>query len=146
MNKPSADFVKFFKKEHILHLATASHNKPYCATCFYLYLEETNTFLFASNEDTRHIQEALSQNEVAFAIAHHTKILSKIQGVQALGKLSVVNNEELRQAYTKRFPVAVFLPFKLWRIKPYYIKMTVNRLGFAKKIIWEGEASATNIR
>jgi len=140
MNKPDKPIVKFILKHHILHLATSFHDVPYCATCFYLYLEEQNIFVFASNEETRHIKEALLQKQVAFTIALDTKTIAKIRGVQVLGTITEIDDVYLRKKYTDRFPMAMFIPFKLWAIAPHTIKMTDNTLGFGKKIIWEKES------
>ncbi len=136
MNRPEAAITKFIKEHHILHLATADNNRPYCASLFYIYMEEKNTFVFGSKEDTRHIQEALAQKQVAFTIAHHTKSIVQIKGIQALGYLSEFQDKTLKKSYIQKYPLATVIPFKLWGIEPFYIKMTNNRFGFAKKTIW----------
>jgi len=45
--------------------------------------------------------------------------------------------EKAKVAYLKRFPVAILMKTNLWVVKVRYIKMTDNRLGFGKKLIWE---------
>lgn len=136
MKNPDKAIVKFIKEHHILHLATAAGNAPYCASLFYIYIEEDNTFIFGSREDTRHIQESLAQKQVAFTIAHDTKNIMQIKGIQALANISESQDKKLKKIYIQKYPLATVIPFKLWTLKPFYIKMTVNRLGFAKKIIW----------
>ena len=37
----------------------------------------------------------------------------------------------------KKFPYAVLMKTTLWILEIEYIKMTDNRLGFGKKLIWE---------
>ncbi|MDD3877931.1 MAG: pyridoxamine 5'-phosphate oxidase family protein [Bacteroidales bacterium] len=137
MNVPDKSIVKFINKHHTLHLATSDNNEPYCATCFYLYDEENNTFYFASNEETRHIQEIRKQMKVAFSIASETRLITSIRGIQCMGIVKEIFNKELKNKYIAKFPVALFIPFKLWGIEPYFIKMTDNRLGFGRKLIWE---------
>jgi uncharacterized protein YhbP (UPF0306 family) len=44
---------------------------------------------------------------------------------------------KLKKAYLKRFPYAIFANTNLWILKINYLKMTDNRLGFGKKLIWQ---------
>ena len=48
-----------------------------------------------------------------------------------------LEDKELKKLYFKAFPYALALSPKLWQIKVNYFKMTDNRLGFGKKIIWQ---------
>lgn len=41
--------------------------------------------------------------------------------------------------YLKRFPFAALMDTTLWVLQIDYAKMTDNRLGFGKKLIWERE-------
>jgi uncharacterized protein YhbP (UPF0306 family) len=41
-----------------------------------------------------------------------------------------------KSGYLKRFPVAILMDTRLWIVKLTCIKMTDNRLGFGKKIVW----------
>ena len=45
--------------------------------------------------------------------------------------------KKARTAYLKKFPYAVLMKTSLWDLWIIYIKMTDNRLGFGKKLIWE---------
>jgi uncharacterized protein len=132
--------IRFIKKHHILTLATSNDNKPYCCTCFYHYSEKENKFLITSDKDTRHIYEVLLQPFIAGAIALETSMVGKIQGVQLTGIIKELKGEESEKAkrtYIRRFPVAAFAELVLWSIEPDFIKLTDNRLGFGKKIIWK---------
>ena len=42
-----------------------------------------------------------------------------------------------KSGYLKRFPVAALMDTQLWVVKLTFIKMTDNRLGFGKKLVWE---------
>jgi uncharacterized protein YhbP (UPF0306 family) len=45
--------------------------------------------------------------------------------------------KKARSAYLKRFPIARLMPdLNLWILSPDFIKMTDNRFGFGKKLIW----------
>ena len=63
-----------------------------------------------------------------------TDVIGKIQGVQFKGKM--LESRDVRKVYLKRFPYALALNPTLWSIEVSSFKMTDNRLGFGKKIIW----------
>ena len=132
--------VKFIKKHHVLTLATSKNNEPYCANCFYVFLEDENMLVFTSDIDTKHIKDSLKQNIVAGTIALETRIVGKIRGIQFIGIISKPTDELLKKAekkYLKRFPYARLMDTTLWVVELTFIKMTDNRLGFGKKLIWE---------
>lgn len=130
----------FINDHHVLGLATVADNKPYCATMFYAFLEEHNAFVINSAEDTQHGTNMLKNNEVSGTIALETKIIGKIQGIQFCGQICRIEEFEhevtARAAYFRRFPYASFSQPQLWVIKLDFVKMTDNRLGFGKKLIW----------
>jgi uncharacterized protein len=132
--------IKFLGKHHVLTIATSNGSEPWCASCFYVYLEEENALVFTSDLKTRHGQEFLKNPEVAGNIYLETRIIGKIRGIQFRGTISEPEGElaEIaRRAYIKRFPVAMLMDTHLWVVKLTLIKMTDNRLGFGKKLIWE---------
>lgn len=140
MGKPDKKIVDFIKKHHVLTLATCPDNQPWCANCFYAFLEEEAAFVFTSGFDTRHIKETLKNSRVAGSIVLETSIVNKIQGVQFTGILQLPENElisKTKYAYLKRFPFAALMDTTLWILNPDHIKLTDNRLGFGKKLIWE---------
>jgi uncharacterized protein YhbP (UPF0306 family) len=131
--------ITFIKEHHILTLATAANNKPYCCSCFYVYLEQLNIFVFTSDDDTRHVKELREQSHAAGAIALETTMVGKIRGVQFTGMTGLLEGDQLKQArkaYLRKFPVARLAELHLWKLEPDFIKMTDNRLGFGKKLIW----------
>jgi len=136
MNIPDKRIVRFIKKHHVLSLSTAANNEPYAASLFYLFYEKEMILLFASDTHTKHIQDALAQNIVAGTIASETFFIHRIRGVQFKGVLFESLDETMRRKYIRRFPVAHFIPFKLWGIELQHIKMTDNRMGIGKKIYW----------
>ena len=132
--------TEFIKKHHVLTLATTCKGIPWVANCFYAYLEEENFFVFTSGKSTKHIMDLEEGNIVAASIVLETSIVGKIQGIQLRGKLSEPVGKMQRAAkiaYLKRFPFTALMDTVLWILEPDYVKMTDNRLGFGKKLIWE---------
>ncbi|MFW6249085.1 MAG: pyridoxamine 5'-phosphate oxidase family protein [Bacteroidota bacterium] len=142
--KPVDDrIVRFIDKHHVLNLATCKNSIPYCANCFYVYLREENMFVFSSDMDTRHAQEAIQNNIVAGSVVLETKKPGLIQGLQIQGRMERINEEnkkKARKAYFKRFPYAQVMDVELWTLHVGFFKLTDNRLGFGKKIIWQDES------
>jgi uncharacterized protein len=131
--------IRFFKKHHVLTIATAIRNEPWCANCFYVYLEEDNALVFTTDITTRHGQEFLTNSLVAGSVVLETMIIGKIRGIQFQGTVAEPEGELLSRAksgYLKRFPVAVLMNTRLWVVKLTFIKMTDNSIGFGKKMIW----------
>lgn len=131
--------IGFIKKHHVLTLATSTNNQPYCASCFYVYDEIKNLFIFTSDYSTKHIKDIENQKKVAGAIALETTMIGKIRGIQFTGSITELKDslfDEAKKAYIKRFPIARLATLNLWAVSPDFIKFTDNRLGFGKKLIW----------
>lgn len=135
--------IRFFRKHHVLTIATSVDNEPWCANCFYVYLEDENSIVFTTDHDTRHGQEFVKNPLVAGSVVLETMVVGKIRGIQFQGVVSEPEEDLLKKArtkYLKRFPVATLMDTNLWIVKLTHIKMTDNRLGFGKKLVWrEGE-------
>jgi hypothetical protein len=133
--------LKLIDEHHIFTLAVSCANKPWCATCYYVYLEDLNLFVFTSDHDTKHIRDVVESGNyyAAGAIALETRMVGKIRGIQFAGFMRELTGSELKKAkaaYLKSFPVARLVKLHLWGLEPEIIKMTDNRLGFGKKLIW----------
>ncbi|MGD0755376.1 MAG: pyridoxamine 5'-phosphate oxidase family protein [Bacteroidales bacterium] len=131
--------IKFFRKHHVLTIATTVENEPWCANCFYVYLEEENAMVFTTDVDTRHGEEFIKNPLVAGSVVLETMIIGKLRGIQFQGIVSEPKEEMLskaRWAYLKKFPPAALMDTHLWVVELTLIKMTDNRLGFGKKLIW----------
>lgn len=140
MDKPEKRITDFINEHHVLTLATSIKNNPWCANCFYVYLEEENCFVFTSDDTTKHVSDVQKNKTVAGSVVLETSVVGKIQGIQFRGTMEKPENElvaKTKKAYLKRFPFAVLMKTSLWIVKINYIKMTDNRLGFGKKLIWE---------
>jgi uncharacterized protein len=134
--------TRFFQKHHVLTIATTMKKEPWCANCFYVYLEDRNALVFTTELDTRHGKEFKANPLVAGSVVLETLIIGKIRGIQFQGTISEPAGEMLetaRKAYLKKFPVAMLMDTRLWIVDLTLIKMTDNRLGFGKKLIWMKE-------
>jgi len=137
--------VKLFRKHHVLTIATALNNQPWCANCFYVYLEDKNILAFTTDDNTRHGKEFKENPVVSGTVVLETPIIGKIRGIQFQGLVSEPEGEYLalvKRAYLKRFPVAMLMDTHLWMVELIHIKMTDNRFGFGKKIIWKKKTYA----
>lgn len=135
----SSDLEKissFLNEHHVLSLATSDRSELSVCSLFYAYSQNENSFVVASSDETQHIQHINKNSSVAGNILLETKTIGKIQGVQFRGEFSLLDNSELKKLYFNSFPQALIMRPKLWQIKVNYLKMTDNRLGFGKKIIW----------
>ena len=147
MSLPEKRITDFIHKHHIFTLATSANNIPYTCTCFYVYIDELNMFVFTSDHGTRHVDELLEQPLVSGAIALETTMIGKIQGIQFTGLSAELEGnlyDIALSAYLKKFPIARLMPtLNLWCLELDYIKMTDNRLGFGKKLTWNGKSPET---
>lgn len=124
----------------MLSIATVSESGPWCASCFYAWDEENNNLVITTDPATRHGEEFRSNPSVAGTIALETMRIGRIRGAQFTGTVSEPEGEELsraRKIYLRRFPYAALADLHLWIITLQHIKLTDNRLGFGKKIIWQ---------
>ncbi len=131
--------VKFIGRHHVMTLATLdSDGAPYCCNAFYGYDEQRQVLVFASNHDTAHAQQMVRDSRVAASIVLETKVVGKLQGLQISGRV-VEGDDKDRECYIGAFPFAAVAPLTLWRLELEFVKLTDNRLGFGKKIIWRRE-------
>ncbi|MFZ2339258.1 MAG: hypothetical protein WAW07_05970 [Bacteroidales bacterium] len=131
---------KFFRKHHVLTIATSTVAGPWCANCFYVYLEEENALVLTTDPETRHGKEFFINSFVAGSVVLETRIIGMIRGIQFQGIVVEPDGDlasKSKIAYLKRFPVAMLMDTHLWVVQLTFIKMTDNRLGFGKKLIWE---------
>ena len=123
----------------MLSIATVSEKGPWCASCFYAWDEEKNAMVITTDPVTRHGAEFRTNPQVAGTIALETKRIGRIRGAQFTGIISEPAGDDLSRArtvYLKRFPYAALADIHLWVICLSHIKLTDNRLGFGRKILW----------
>jgi len=132
--------IHFLNEHHLLTLATSQNNKPYCCNLFYVYDQLSNHLIFSTEIKTKHAQEFIMNTNVAGSIALETNEVSEIQGVQLLGTILELKGEHLKIAkeqYINAFSYAANMDLHLWAMPLNFIKMTHNKLGFGKKLIWK---------
>jgi len=133
---------RLLRHHHLLSIATVSDNVPWCASCFYAWDEDNNTIVITTDPVTKHGSLFRTNNNVAGTIALETKRIGRIRGIQFSGIISEPEGADLEKArsrYLRRFPYAALIEIHLWTITLNHIKLTDNRLGFGKKIIWKSE-------
>lgn len=133
---------KFIAEHNVMTLATIDADGVCrCCSIFYVYIEEINRFVFTSSKETAH-GAAMSQNgRVAANILLETTIVGKIEGLQIEGVAELANGEikdKAKKSYLKKYPYAIFMDIELWTLEPTFLKYTDNKLGFGKKLIWDG--------
>lgn len=138
------EFVDFIKEHHVLTLCTCKDNISWCASCFYVYYEEDNLFIFASDKKTKHTKLMIENPNISGTIALETKEIGLIQGMQFSGVVSKASSDS-KKLYLKTYPYAIALIPTLWQIKINYAKLTNNRLGFGKKLEFKGDEMQTSI-
>ncbi len=136
MNKDLEKISVFIQKHHVLSLATTNGEELSVCSLFYVYSEEKLTFVVASSEETLHVKHILHNATVAGNIVLETKTIGKIKGLQFRGNMHELHDKSLKKLYFKAFPYALAMIPKLWQIEVDYFKLTDNRLGFGKKIIY----------
>ncbi len=136
-------FVRFLRRHHVLTLATVAEGVPYCSNAFYCYDKERNLLVFTSDPATRHAQEMERNPRIAASVVLETKIVGRVQGLQLCGTAARAD-ETARRAYLKRFPYAALAELTLWAIRPDYMKLTDNTLGFGKKLIWNDKLESSS--
>ncbi|MFI3259441.1 MAG: pyridoxamine 5'-phosphate oxidase family protein [Rikenellaceae bacterium] len=131
--------VKFIGRHHVMTLATVDRDgAPYCSNAFYSYDPDREVIIFTSGLETAHASHMEMSPKVALSIVLETKIVGKIQGLQITGRVER-GDERDRESYIKAFPYAAVAPLTLWRVEMDFVKLTDNRLGFGKKLIWRRE-------
>lgn len=132
--------INFINSHHLLSLATVKEKNPYCANCFFVYNEKKNWLIFSSDQKTKHAQYFTQNSNVAATISLETKDVNRIQGVQLCGTILKLKGQELeiaKKQYIKAFSYAKLMNLTLWAMQLTFIKMTHNKLGFGRKLIWK---------
>jgi uncharacterized protein len=136
------EIISFIKQHHVLTIATCIDNEPWCASCFYAYMDDENALVFTTDNTTRHGKEFTMNPIVAGSVVLETRIIGKIRGMQFQGIVSEPGEERMKKVkktYLKKFPFAALMDTRLWVADLTMIKLTDNRLGFGKKMVWKAE-------
>ncbi len=126
----------FISKHHVMSMATTNNAELSVCSLFYAYDADKLCFVVASSDETLHVKHVLQNSAVAGNILLETDEVGRIQGLQFRAVMQEVHDDALKKLYFKTFPYALVMLPKLWQIKVNYFKLTDNRLGFGKKIIY----------
>ncbi|WP_434580142.1 pyridoxamine 5'-phosphate oxidase family protein [Sulfurimonas sp. NW15] len=137
MKKELKKITAFIQKHHVMSLATTDRDRLSVCSLFYAYDTKSLSFIVASSEETLHVKHILKNPFIAGNILLETQEVGKIEGLQFRGEMKQLQNSALKKLYFKTFPYALAMMPKLWQIEVHYFKLTDNRLGFGKKIIYE---------
>ena len=137
MNKDLEKIDNFLQKHHVMSLSTCRGDEISSCNLFYVYEKTISSFVVASSEDTLHVENIKTNKNIAGTVVLEIKTVGKIQGVQFRGEFVTLEDKTLKKLYFKHFPYALAMNPTLWQIKINYFKMTDNKLGFGKKIIWQ---------
>jgi len=137
--RPDSRILDFIRSHHVMALAVTDGEEPWSAPVFYSFDPVTLNFYFLTFEETRHAATAFANPQVSASIFDQQRSIPDVRGLQLSGLAEWVVGEEAlvaRAAYDEFFPEARGMAAPLWRIEPFYFKLTDNRLGFGAKIEW----------
>lgn len=135
---------KFILKHHVMTIATVGeHGTPRTANLFYAYDIDNDVFVFTSSLSTAHGSDMCSCPFVGANIVLESSMIGSLEGLQIEGVVRRPESSEelsrVKKIYLKRFPFAIAAELELWSLRADFMKMTDNKLGFGKKIIWKRE-------
>lgn len=137
MTKIPETMCHFINGHHVLSLATSYKESLSCCSLFYLFIPEEACMLFASDENTEHMQHVSQHPQVACAIHNETKEVAQIRGIQIKGVVKTATQEE-EQSYIEAYPYAKKLKNKvIWKLAISELKYTDNTQGFGQKETWK---------
>lgn len=146
--------IDLVNQQSTMALATAKENVSWSAPVYYVFHQ--STFFFFSDPDSRHIQEAMENEQASAAIYPFVDTWQGIRGIQVSGRVKLVRPGltaiQAVRAYIKKFPFTkeFFEPGKaldlesfaerfrvrLYRLDPqlvYYLDNEI-RFGFREEI------------
>ena len=93
-------------EQNTLTLATAEGDTAWAAPVYYVFVE--STFYFLSSPNSRHITEALRNDQASAAVHAAASTWKGIKGLQMTGRIRVVNPGleavQVLRAYLKKYP------------------------------------------
>jgi len=136
-NKIPKNMVDFINEHHVLSMATLNKDMPSSCSLFYLFIEDEECFIFASDYDTEHMKNILQNPDVSADIHNETQEIEHIKGIQIKGMVGSAESRH-EHLYEKRFPYAEGVKDKaIWKLKITELKYTDNNLGFGQKETWK---------
>lgn len=123
----------FIDSSQVLTLAVCHENTTYVANCFYVFDREEYYLIFKSDSDSKHIQWAIKNNNVAVSIFENSGGLSNIKGVQINARFDFAN-KKYQAMYYKKYPFAKLSQGEVYVLEILWVKYTDNKLLLPKKI------------
>lgn len=138
--KSSLNYIqRYLSRQHVFSFFTHHNNDIWSASCYYVFDAQSMSLFFMTDAASRHGQLMLRNPQVAGTVSAQTKIVSQIQGIQFIGTVIEIENDrqqQARQFYCRRFPVALAAKLPVWRLDLQEVKMVNNTLGFGTKLHW----------
>lgn len=134
---------RYISRQHVFSLFASHHQAIWPASCYYVFDAKNMSLILMTDPNSEHGQLMVSNPQIAGTVSAQTKEVSKIQGIQFIGKIEVLEGEEeqlARKAYCQRFPVALAAKLPVWQLHLQRVKMVDNKLGFGTKLHWVREA------
>lgn len=136
-NSAEVQIARFIAKHHVMTLSTVDNEgNPWCCNLFYVYIPQSNEFIFTSAIDSNHIAHAMVRSRVSGSIVLESKLVGKLQGLQFSGVLTSAACKSYKELFLKAFPYALFSLHEMWKIEMQTAKLTDNTLGFGTKLLW----------
>lgn len=132
--------VKFIEAASVLNFATSVKDAPYCASVYFAYEPTHHWFIFKSDPDTKHIEQALQNTAVAGTILPDKIDKLVVKGIQFTGTFMQPDSGTLdlaKSVYLKKYPIATIFRGDIWIVEVHKIKYTDNTPIVGKKILWE---------
>ncbi|MGG4663181.1 YhbP family protein [Providencia vermicola] len=134
---------RYIARQHVFSLFTHHHNDIWPASCYYAFDAKTMSLILMTDPNSKHGQLIAANPQVAGTISAQTKAVNAIQGIQFIGEIEKLEGEVEQQArniYCRRFPVALSAKLPVWQLHLARVKMVDNKLGFGTKLHWTREA------
>lgn len=130
--------TKFIQNNHLLSFSVVDHNEVYCASCYYAFDKINISLIIKSSAESKHIQLAKINPNIAITIAKDSKKLLYIKGVQIKAFFTESNKDE-QEIYHSKFPFAKLGNGKIYTLKILWAKYTDNQLLISNKITFTRE-------
>lgn len=130
---------KYLSCQHVFSLFTFFQSDIWSAICFYIFNAKTMSLCFLTENTTRHGKLMVKNPFVSGTICCQNKIVTKIQGIQFIGKVNSLTGKEEKQArqnYNRRLSIDMATSIPIWKLSLQQVKMVNNQLGFGTKLFW----------
>ncbi|WP_273827112.1 YhbP family protein [Providencia rettgeri] len=134
---------RYISRQHVFSLFTHHLNDIWPASCYYAFDAKSMSLILMTDPNSTHGQLMMANAQVAGTISAQTKAVNAIQGIQFIGEIEKLEGEaeqQARNAYCQRFPVALTAKLPVWQLHLAKVKMVDNKLGFGTKLHWAREA------